>query len=130
MNTVAIKFGRFFESWNCRFGDSSPVPGKILKANDRWPGREPSPGRQVVWAVVAEGHSETLSARGVARKTWEAGQCDTEARIPRLQAWGVSLEKTGIRVAEYLTELPPPQVLKRKLHDALQVARESLRDQT
>ena len=42
----------------------------------------------------------------------------------------LELEKTGIRVAEYLTELPPPQVLKRKLHDALQVARESLRDQT
>lgn len=41
----------------------------------------------------------------------------------------LELEKTGIRVAEYLTELPPPQVLKRKLHDALQVARESLRDQ-
>jgi predicted nuclease of restriction endonuclease-like (RecB) superfamily len=40
----------------------------------------------------------------------------------------LELEKTGIRVAEYLTELPPPQVLKRKLHDALQVARESLRE--
>jgi predicted nuclease of restriction endonuclease-like (RecB) superfamily len=39
----------------------------------------------------------------------------------------LELEQTGIRVAEYLTELPPPQLLKRKLHDAIRRAGESLR---
>jgi predicted nuclease of restriction endonuclease-like (RecB) superfamily len=34
----------------------------------------------------------------------------------------LELEKTGIRVAEYLTELPPQKVLKRKLHDAIRLA--------
>ena len=40
----------------------------------------------------------------------------------------LELEKTGIRVAEYLTELPPQKVLKRKLHDAIRLAGESLGD--
>lgn len=39
----------------------------------------------------------------------------------------LELEQTGIRVAEYLTELPPPQLLKRKLHDAIRLAGEALR---
>lgn len=34
----------------------------------------------------------------------------------------LELEKTGIRVAEYLTELPPRRVLKRKLNDAIRLA--------
>lgn len=40
----------------------------------------------------------------------------------------LELEQTGIRVAEYLTELPPPAVLRRKLHDAIRVASASLSD--
>jgi predicted nuclease of restriction endonuclease-like (RecB) superfamily len=36
------------------------------------------------------------------------------------------LETAGIRVAEYLTELPPREVLERKLHDAIRLAREQL----
>ena len=40
----------------------------------------------------------------------------------------LELEKTGIRVAEYLTELPPQKVLKRKLHDAIRLASESIGD--
>ena len=38
----------------------------------------------------------------------------------------LQLEKRGIRVAEYLTELPPRQVLERKLHDAVRLARARL----
>jgi predicted nuclease of restriction endonuclease-like (RecB) superfamily len=40
----------------------------------------------------------------------------------------LQLERTGIRVAEYLTELPPQKVLQRRLHDAVRLARESLGD--
>ena len=36
------------------------------------------------------------------------------------------LEAAGIRVAQYLTELPPQEVLERKLHDAIRLAREQL----
>jgi predicted nuclease of restriction endonuclease-like (RecB) superfamily len=36
------------------------------------------------------------------------------------------LERSGIRVAEYLTELPPREVLERKLHDAIKAARARL----
>ena len=39
----------------------------------------------------------------------------------------LELEKTSIRVAEYLTELPPQKLLQRKLHDAVRLAGESLR---
>ena len=35
----------------------------------------------------------------------------------------LQLERSGIRVAEYLTELPPREVLEKKLHDAIKVAR-------
>jgi predicted nuclease of restriction endonuclease-like (RecB) superfamily len=38
----------------------------------------------------------------------------------------LQLERSGIRVAEYLTELPPREVLERKLHDAIRAARERL----
>jgi predicted nuclease of restriction endonuclease-like (RecB) superfamily len=38
----------------------------------------------------------------------------------------LELEKTGIRVAQYLTELPPQEVLQGKLHDAIQIASQSL----
>jgi predicted nuclease of restriction endonuclease-like (RecB) superfamily len=36
----------------------------------------------------------------------------------------LQLERSGIRVAEYLTELPPREVLERRLHQAIQAARE------
>ena len=36
----------------------------------------------------------------------------------------LELERSGIRVAEYLTELPPREVLERRLHEALRAARE------
>ena len=36
------------------------------------------------------------------------------------------LEAAGIRVAQYLTELPPREVLERKLHEAIRLAREQL----
>jgi predicted nuclease of restriction endonuclease-like (RecB) superfamily len=38
----------------------------------------------------------------------------------------LQLDKSGIRVASYLTELPPRQLLRRKLHDALIAARARL----
>lgn len=38
----------------------------------------------------------------------------------------LQLKRSGIRVAEYLTELPPREVLERKLHDAIRAARERL----
>ena len=36
------------------------------------------------------------------------------------------LEQSGIRVAQYLTELPPKELLKQKLHQSIQLARERL----
>jgi hypothetical protein len=36
----------------------------------------------------------------------------------------LQLERSGIRVAEYLTELPPREVLERRLHEALRATRE------
>jgi predicted nuclease of restriction endonuclease-like (RecB) superfamily len=38
----------------------------------------------------------------------------------------LQLEKTGIRVAEYLAELPPKRLLIKKLHEAIRTAREGL----
>ncbi|MGA2257428.1 MAG: hypothetical protein ABSG53_22445 [Thermoguttaceae bacterium] len=38
----------------------------------------------------------------------------------------LQLEAAVIRVAEYLTELPPREMLERKLHDAILLAREQL----
>lgn len=35
----------------------------------------------------------------------------------------LQLERSGMRVAEYLTELPPREVLERRLHEALRAAR-------
>ena len=36
----------------------------------------------------------------------------------------LQLDKSGIRVAQYMTELPPRRLLEKKLHDALKLARE------
>ncbi len=38
----------------------------------------------------------------------------------------LELARSGIRVAEYLTELPPRELLAKKLHEAIEVARERL----
>jgi predicted nuclease of restriction endonuclease-like (RecB) superfamily len=38
----------------------------------------------------------------------------------------LQLDRSGIRVAQYLTELPPRQLLEKKLHDAIRLARERL----
>jgi hypothetical protein len=38
----------------------------------------------------------------------------------------LQLAKSGIRVAEYLTELPPRDVLEQKLREAIQLARQQL----
>jgi predicted nuclease of restriction endonuclease-like (RecB) superfamily len=38
----------------------------------------------------------------------------------------LQLDKSGIRVAEYMTELPPRRVLEKKLHDSIRLAREQL----
>lgn len=38
----------------------------------------------------------------------------------------LKLHKSGIRVAQYLTELPPRKLLEKKLHEAIRTAREKL----
>jgi hypothetical protein len=38
----------------------------------------------------------------------------------------LELEASGIRVAEYLTELPPRPLLEQKLHEAIRLARRRL----
>lgn len=38
----------------------------------------------------------------------------------------LKLDKSGIRVAEYMTELPPRKILEKKLHEAIRIAREHL----
>ena len=38
----------------------------------------------------------------------------------------LQLERSGIRVGEYLTDLPPREVLAKKLHEAIKLARERL----
>jgi len=48
-----------------------------------------------------------------------AGKSEEQVRL-------LQLEAAGIRVAEYLTELPPQELLQRKLHDAVRLAREEL----
>ncbi len=48
-----------------------------------------------------------------------AGKSDEQVEL-------LELEKSGIRVAEYMTELPPRKLLERKLHKAIQLARERL----
>ena len=48
-----------------------------------------------------------------------AGKTEGHVRLLRL-------EESGIRAAQYLTELPPQKLLERKLHDAIRLARERL----
>ncbi|NBQ48751.1 MAG: DUF1016 domain-containing protein, partial [Sphingobacteriia bacterium] len=37
----------------------------------------------------------------------------------------LEMDKTGIHVAQYLTELPPREILEQKLKQAIQLAREN-----
>jgi predicted nuclease of restriction endonuclease-like (RecB) superfamily len=48
-----------------------------------------------------------------------AGKSDEQIEL-------LELEKSGIRVASYMTELPSRKLLERKLHDAIRLARERL----
>lgn len=48
-----------------------------------------------------------------------AGKSEEQVRL-------LQLEAAGIRVAEYLTELPPQELLQQKLHEAIRLAREQL----
>jgi hypothetical protein len=48
-----------------------------------------------------------------------AGKTEGHVRLLRL-------DESGIRAAQYLTELPPQEVLERKLQDAIRLARERL----
>ncbi len=48
-----------------------------------------------------------------------AGKSAEHVRLLRMEA-------AGIRVAQYMTELPPKELLERKLHDAVRLAREQL----
>ncbi len=41
----------------------------------------------------------------------------------------LELSRSGIHVAEYLTELPPKEVLQEKLHKAIEHARQRLENQ-
>jgi hypothetical protein len=41
----------------------------------------------------------------------------------------LELDQSGIHVAEYLTVLPPKEVLKTKLHQAIEAARDRLQQQ-
>lgn len=38
----------------------------------------------------------------------------------------LDLDRSGVHVAEYLTELPPRRILRKKLHDAVRLARARL----
>ena len=42
----------------------------------------------------------------------------------------LQLDKSGIRVASYLTDLPPKQLLQRKLHETMIAARARLEGQS
>jgi len=42
----------------------------------------------------------------------------------------LQLDKGGIRVAVYLTELPPRKLLQRKLHEAILLARTRLEEKS
>lgn len=48
-----------------------------------------------------------------------AGKSEEHAQL-------LQLENSGIRVAQYLTELPPRAVLQQRLHEALRTARKRL----
>ena len=42
----------------------------------------------------------------------------------------LQLEESGIRVAEYIMELPPKDVLKKKLHKIIQIERKRIENKT
>jgi hypothetical protein len=68
----------------------------VLDRHERQPGEEPPIGRVLC-----------------------AGKSDERVEL-------LELEKTGIRVAQYLTELPPREILQKRLHEAMVSARAQL----
>jgi len=48
----------------------------------------------------------------------------SEASSERIEL--LNVEKSGIRVSEYLTELPPKELLQRHFHEAVMLAKERL----
>jgi len=52
-----------------------------------------------------------------------AGKSDEKVEL-------LELQKTGIPVAQYLTELPPREVLQKRLHEAIVSARARLENET
>ena len=54
---------------------------------------------------------------------------DLETAILReMESFILELDKGGIRVAAYLTELPPQDILRKKLHETMILARKQLED--
>jgi hypothetical protein len=49
-----------------------------------------------------------------------------ELKLDRFKVELLQLDKSGIRVAQYMTELPPQKLLQRKLREAIALARERL----
>jgi hypothetical protein len=62
---------------------------------------------------------EILPLEDPLKRDFCAGKTEGHVRLLRL-------EESGIHAAQYLTELPPREVLERKLHDAIRLARERL----
>jgi predicted nuclease of restriction endonuclease-like (RecB) superfamily len=56
------------------------------------------------------------------RSSWSSSTCSSPLSVQRIRPRG------GIRVASYLTELPPRPLLQQKLHDAMLLARARLED--
>lgn len=85
-------------------------------------------------AKLAPLHGEGFGERNLARMVQFAETFPNEEIVATLSqqlSWShfrelLSLEKSGIRVAEYLTELPPRDVLERKLHTAFEHARQRM----
>ena len=59
-----------------------------------------------------------VAGRGAARRPHPLRRRSPQGHVELLE-----LEASGIRVAEYLTGLPPRPLLERKLHDAINLAR-------
>ena len=48
------------------------------------------------------------------------------AEVNREQVELLQLHKAGIKVAEYLTELPTKQILQQKLHQAIEISKKHI----
>src|ERR1035441_1981142 len=93
---------------------SSPNNELLQHCHNNWAGRispHCSPSRSLC--------SATFTRRCAVWSAGVFGPCDERVEV-------LELEKRGIRVPAYLTELPPRQVLEQKLHDAVRLARARL----